>query len=143
MKKFLFFSLLCLGAMACTHTQSSQQESNETDSQKTVVEVLYFHGTQRCATCVAIESNTQELINTQFADNLQNGTLVFKSVDISENEALADKYEVTWSSLVLVDFNNGQETAENLTEFAFATARNNPARFKEEVAAHITQMLHN
>ena len=40
---------------------------------------------------------------------------MFKVIDISkkENEKIVEKYEVTWSSLFVVRYNNGQETAEN------------------------------
>lgn len=31
------------------------------------VEVLYFHGKQRCATCIAIERNTREVLEKEFA----------------------------------------------------------------------------
>lgn len=37
------------------------------------VEVLYFHGKQRCATCMAIEKNARNAVNTQLASELKNG----------------------------------------------------------------------
>ncbi len=45
--------------------------------------------------------NAKEAVEAQFEAQLKNGALVFKTIDISkeENEAIADKYEVTWSSL--------------------------------------------
>ncbi len=133
--------LLCVGVVACNPAQPIEEEQVIAPKDADVVEVLYFHGKQRCATCVAIERCTQELMNEQFADVIQAGTLLFRSVDIAEETALADKYEITWSSLVLVDYDNGQEEAENMTQFAFANARTNPEAFKEEVAKQITQML--
>lgn len=99
------------------------------------MEVLYFHGKQRCATCMAIEKNAKEAVEAQFADELKNGTVVFKSIDISkaENEKIAEKYEVTWSSLFICKWKNGKETHENLTEYAFANARTAPDTFKSGV----------
>ena len=46
---------------------------------------------------MAIEKNAKEVVNTHFANELKNGTVVFKTVDIStpEGEKIADKYEVT------------------------------------------------
>ena len=52
--------------------------------QKDHVEVLYFHGKQRCATCMAIEKNAKEVVEVQFANELKNGTLVFRTIDISD-----------------------------------------------------------
>ena len=138
MKHFLILFALMIGLTACA---ADAQKKEETP--KDGVEVLYFHGKQRCVTCQAIEKETKALIDSQFADAVKSGKVRFRVVDItkSENEALADKYEITWSSLVIVKYSNGKETAENLTQFAFANARSNPAQFKKELAAKINQML--
>ena len=107
------------------------------------VEVLYFHGKQRCATCMAIESNTKAAIKENFADQAKNGEVVLKVIDISkqENEKIAEKYEVTWSSLFVVKYKDGQETHENMTEFAFGNARKAPEVFKAGVIKTINEML--
>ena len=138
MKHFLILFALMIGLTACA---ADAQKKEETP--KDGVEVLYFHGKQRCATCQAIEKETKALIDSQFADAVKSGKVRFRVVDITkaENEALADKYEIIWSSLVLVKYDNGKETSENLTQFAFANARSNPAQFKKELAAKINQML--
>ena len=138
MKHLLILLALMIGLTACAADAQKKE-----DTPKDGVEVLYFHGKQRCATCQAIEKETKALIDSQFADAVKSGKVRFRVVDItkSENEALADKYEITWSSLVIVKYNNGKETAENLTQFAFANARSNPAQFKKELAAKINQML--
>lgn len=138
MKYLLILLTLMIGVTACT-TDAQKIE----DTPENGVEVLYFYGKQRCATCQAIEVETKDLIDSQFADAVKNGNVRFRVVDIAkaENEALADKYEITWSSLVLVKYNDGVENAENLTKLAFANARSNPAHFKEELAAKINQML--
>ena len=100
------------------------------------MEVLYFHGKQRCATCVAIERETKAVIDGQFADAAADGALEMRIIDITqpENEAIAEKYEITWSSLVVVKYRDGKEQAENLTKFAFANARNNPETFRTELS---------
>ena len=138
MKHLLILLTLITGLTACA-ADAQKKEGTLKDG----VEVLYFHGKQRCATCQAIEKETKALIDSQFADAVKSGKVRFNVLDItkSENEALADKYEITWSSLVIVKYNNGKETAENLTQFAFANARSNPAQFKKELAAKINQML--
>ena len=138
MKHLLILLALMIGLTACAADVQKKE-----DTPKDGVEVLYFHGKPRCATCQAIEKETTALIDSQFADAVKSGKVRFRVVDItkSENEALADKYEITWSSLVIVKYNNGKETSENLTQFAFANARSNPAQFKKELVAKINQML--
>lgn len=134
---------LCLGLLACGNNNTGNKEATEKQEQKEVVEVLYFHGSQRCPTCKAIEKESKELVEGKYAQQVKDGVLVFKSVDIAENETLADKYEVTWSSLIIVDYNQGQETAENMTEFAFANARTAPDTFREKLSKQIDLMLKN
>ena len=134
--------LLSLGLFACGGGNSKTQKSNDADNTKDRIEVLYFHGKQRCATCMAIEQRTKETLEEQFADELKAGSLLFRVIDISqpENEALADKYQVTWSSLFVCRWKAGRETPENLTEFAFGNARTAPDTFKAGLAARIREL---
>ena len=93
--------------------------------------------------CAAIEKNTKETMETLFADELKDGSLVFKSIDISqtENEEITNKYEVTWSSLFITKWKNGKDSTENLTEYAFAKALSAPDTFKANVTQKIRQLL--
>lgn len=143
MKKMSLIFALCVGLVGCGGNASQSAENQADASMKDGVEVLYFHGKQRCATCMAIESNATEVVKTQFADQVENGDVVFKIVNIEEDEALADKYQITWSSLVLVDYDSGVERAENITEFAFAKARTAPDEFKSELKTKIETLLNN
>lgn len=142
MKRILLWMALSLGLLACGGGNAKTQESNDADNTKDRIEVLYFHGKKRCATCMAIEQRTRETLEEQFADELKNGSLVFRVIDISqpENEALADKYEVTWSSLFVCRWKGGRETPENLTEFAFGSARKASEAFKAGLAARIREL---
>lgn len=142
MKNFLLGTVALL-LVACGSRATSNANSEAVQNEKDRVEVLYFYGKQRCATCMAIEKNAAETVETLFADEVKKGTLVFRSVDIStpENERLADAYEVTWSSLFISRWRNGQETRENLTEFAFGNARTAPDTFRSGLAKKITDAL--
>ena len=143
MKKVLLILALCGGMGACTGGEA-KRSADSRQAKSEVVEVLYFHGVQRCATCMAIEKNAGELIETAYAEPLKSGELVFRSVDIAEEEVLAGKYEVSWSSLILVDYDeSGNERATNLTEFAFGCARTDPDKFKSGLSQRIDEMLNN
>lgn len=143
MKNVLLILTLCVGMVACSGGKTKSVAENQ-QTKKDVVEVLYFHGAQRCATCMAIEKNTKELLEAAYAEQLKSGKLVFSSVDITKEEALAERYEVSWSSLILVDYDkSGNESATNLTEFAFGSARTAPDKFKQGLSARITEMLNN
>lgn len=145
MKKILFLLAACFTFSACSMNAKNGTEA-QTQKEVTVkdhVEVLYFHGKQRCATCIAIESNTKAAMEENFAEQLKRGEVVFKVIDISkkENEKMAEKYEVTWSSLFVVKYKHGQETRENMTEFAFGNARKSPDVFKAGVVKAVNEML--
>lgn len=141
MKRILFLLTLMSGLMSCVNNSESAAQTK--NSVKNHVEVIYFHGKQRCATCVAIERHTKEVVDAMFANEVKDGKVFFKIVDIStpEGEALADKYEVTWSSLFVNAWKDGKETRNNMTEFAFGNARKNPDAFKKGLSAQIRQAL--
>lgn len=148
LNKWILGLVLCFGLTACSSNESQKKETakaEQTQQQaaKDRVEILYFHGKQRCATCMAIEKNTKEAIETQLADELRNGMVVFKTIDLSraENEKIAEKYEVTWSALFICQWKDRKETYENLTEYAFANARTAPDNFKSGVIERINQLL--
>lgn len=140
MKKLLMVFALVIGLLSCgTGEKTVDVQNTENDR----VEVVYFHGKQRCPTCMAIENRTREVIDSVFADELQNGTLIFRIVDIStpEGEQLADRYEVSWSSLFVSRWKDGEESRNNMTEFGFANARNNPDTFKTGLGEKIREAL--
>lgn len=147
MKKICFL-YLCLGLLLAACGGNARKESPVADAQAEVavndgVEVLYFHGKQRCATCIAIEKGTQEVMEKDLADAVRKGEVKFRTIDISreENETVVEKYEVTWSSLFVVKHKGGVETVENLTEFAFGNARKSPEVFKAGVVKTVREML--
>lgn len=146
MKKILCLLLAAVTLSACGTNSKKEQNVTEKEQTATIengVEVLCFHSKQRCATCIAIEKNTQAVVDSLLTLKAYQGKLSFRIIDISkeENEALAAKHEVTWSSLILVKKQNNQETAENLTEFAFGNARKAPEVFRAELTNRINQLL--
>ncbi|WP_294629879.1 nitrophenyl compound nitroreductase subunit ArsF family protein [uncultured Bacteroides sp.] len=133
MKRFLFLTTVCMFSI-----WGIAQIGTDT-----YVEVLYFHGKQRCVTCKAIEKHTKEVVNTDLAELVQNGQLRFKEVDIStpKGERLAEKYRVSWSSLYINKWKNGKEERNDMTRFGFQKARNDAATFKKELQQKISRLL--
>lgn len=80
MKKILFLIAVCFAFISCNMNAKNGTEA-QTQKEVTVkdhVEVLYFHGKQRCATCMAIESNTKAAMEESFAEQIKKGEVVFK-----------------------------------------------------------------
>ena len=89
MNRLILALIICCGLTACDNNGTKKSASTDVEQaqqleQKDHVEVLYFHGKQRCATCMAIEKNAKEVVEVQFANELKNGTLVFCTIDISD-----------------------------------------------------------
>ena len=143
MKRTLILMMVSLMLLACGEKLNAVTVKEQSGQVRDFVEVLYFHGKQRCVTCRSIEQNTKELLESMFQRQMKEGKVVFRVIDISkkENARIAEKYEVTWSSLFLVQHKNGKEKAENLTEFAFGHSRTQPEAFKRSIAEKINQAL--
>lgn len=133
MKRKLLFALMSLLAM----TALAQTRVRDH------VEVMYFHGKQRCATCMAIEKYAREVVEKDFANEKKKGNVVFKIVDIStdEGEKIAKKYRVTWSSLFVNGWKAGKEKRNDMTQFAFKNARKNSDEFKRGVSGKIKELM--
>ena len=146
---FFYLMLLSMTLASCGGNSKSEQQNNNEPKEVTSklsanhIEVLYFHGSQRCITCRAIESNTLALLDSLYTKEKADGKIVFRVIDISDekNEKIADKYEVTWSSLFVNGWNNGKESVNNMTEFGFSYAKNSPDEFKKGLKDKIDQML--
>ena len=139
MKKIIFIATLALvlvfGATSSVYAQVKKANST--------IEVLYFHSKQRCVTCISIEKLTKEVLAESFKAEVASGRVKLRTINISEKagEAMADKYEVSWSSLFVNKLTGTKEAKNNLTEFAFANAKNSPAVFKAGVKKKIAELL--
>ena len=119
-----------LSACSGKPTQAGEQVAQSvSDTARAPIEILYFYGKQRCTTCRAIEQAVVELTKNELREAIASGQVHYRAVDWTQETALAERYEVAWSSLI-IDC-NGEIT--NLTEQAFAYARQQPDKLKEEV----------
>lgn len=108
--------------------------SGNAQSQKTLVaasgpdriEVLDFHTTHRCRTCLTIEQLTKEVLAESYPGEIEKGLIAFRLINADEeaNEAIVKKYLAFGTTLVISTVSNGQETSVDLTDFAFMNAGN-------------------
>jgi hypothetical protein len=68
------------------------------------VVVYYFHGNVRCPTCRKFESYCDELIRQEFSQEVNDGRLEWRivNVDESENKHFINDYQLYTKSIVLV-----------------------------------------
>ena len=144
MKKIilLIFGMLVMAACG-SKTAENKGSATDGESDKTYVEILYFHGDMRCRNCVAMEKGVSELLEDQFKEEMKECKIVFKTIDITtpEGEQIADNYGVTWSSLFLNHWKDGKEERNDLTRMGMQTAAKDPAAFKEEIKSRIDNYL--
>lgn len=141
MKKTFLLSFFALLLISCGggKTENKQETAEVTVPEQTratadasTVNVYYFHGKQRCKTCIAVGDLTAKTIKEAYQGN---ENVKFIEVDTSDKqfEDLVEKYEVSWNALIIA---KGDQSV-NLTEQAFANAINTPdvlvTIIKEEV----------
>ena len=95
MKRTLVLMMVSLILLACGEKSNAVTVKEQSGQVKDFVEVLYFHGKQRCVTCRSIEQNTKELLESKFQRQMKVGKVVYRVIDISkkENARIAEKYE--------------------------------------------------
>ena len=137
----LMAAILSTATISACSGNTIPETSTETVASKesSPVEIIYFHGKQRCKTCIAIEQETKALVEGELAQLVKDGKVKFRIVDISteEGKKLAAKYKVTFSSLFVVS----SKGAEDLTRFAFANARSNPKEFRKELKNKVVKAI--
>ncbi|MBL7971075.1 MAG: hypothetical protein JNL03_06120, partial [Prolixibacteraceae bacterium] len=97
------------------------------------IEVVYFHATNRCVTCEAVETVTKEALKEYYGNQIS-----FKSVNRDEDKAnpLMKKHKVSGQTLLIIK----GDKAENLTNFAFMNARTKPEKLKAKIKETIDRM---
>ena len=136
-------SILGLFLLGSCKGQQNEKITEAVNEPSSGIEVIYFFGKQRCSTCVAIEKYAKEAIDSVFADKIKDGTIHFKSIDITtpEGEKLADLFEVSSSSLYIVDNNPDKPEKVDMTAFGFRNARNNRQVYKQGIIEQINKFL--
>lgn len=118
-------------------TDNKELETTSVSAADTsIVNVYYFHGKARCKTCIAVGDVSKETIEKAFAGNSK---VKFTEVNTADktNDALVEKYEVTWNALIIAK----GDQSEDLTEQAFATAVENPEKLTENIKSVVNSML--
>jgi hypothetical protein len=131
MKKIVFMAL----AMVMTTVVFGQKP--------TKLQIVYFHAEHRCPTCISIEENTKNTLNTYFAAQMKDGTIKLQVLDVSDekNEKLVVKYEADGSGLFLTRIDGKKETTTDFTNFAFSYSRNQAEKFISGLKAEIEKNL--
>jgi 3-methyladenine DNA glycosylase Mpg len=144
MKQVLFMLLAAITFSACGSGNEKKTEASvETSVQTTevtsvasvdpsTVYVYYFHGKQRCKTCIAVQKFAAEAVSQIYGDN-QEVQFMEVMTDETNNKELVEKYGVTWNALIVA---KGDDHID-MTQDAFA----NPEGVKELLKSEIDRRL--
>lgn len=142
--KTIIYSVIVISLFgSCKGKQSETASEPITVQASTGIEVIYFFGKQRCSTCVAMEKFAKEAVDSVFSNEVKDGNIMFKSIDITtpEGERLADLFEVSSSSLYIVNNNPDKPEKIDMTAFGFRNARNNREVYKQGIIDQINKFL--
>lgn len=133
MKKVLF---ILIGVLAIIAFIAFSPKADSVSEEVTIntgdkVEVLYFHFSRRCVTCLAVENKTQEAISTLYPEEYNKGLITFASVNLEDEKSkpLAERAKVTGQALVIMS----GEVRKDLTAEGFMYANTNYEKFKSEI----------
>lgn len=140
--------LLALSMTGLARAEDSQQEKGKSgdisipheDVEK--VEVLYFHPRFRCVSCNAVEKYAKEVTKDEFAKEMKDGKLVFKSLEIDDakNKKLVDELGVTGSSLYVVASGDGKREHSEIKSVWLHW--NDPKKCKDIIASELNSVLY-
>ena len=142
MNKFTLIILSALMLLSCGNRNSSDSKiAADTgkitiETSDSVINVLYFHGTQRCKTCIAVGNITKETIDSLYSGN---NKIVFTEVDTDKPEfsEITERFQISWSSLII---SKGDKKID-LTDFAFANALKSPELLRAELEKTLNSLL--
>lgn len=147
MKQVLFMLLAAITLTACGSTNEKKTASAEASADTSVktaevtsvasadpstVYVYYFHGKQRCKTCIAVQKYANEAVNQMYGDN-ENVQFLEVLIEDARNKELVEKYGVSWSTLIVAKGDNHID----MTQKAFA----NPEGVKELLKSEVDRRL--
>ena len=117
-------------------------ESERTGSPEESLMVYYFHGNIRCATCEAIESQTREVVENDFAEQLKTGELTWKILNYEEPAStdLVAEFDVHMANVVLCRMRGDEQLNWRRLDKVWALVGDKPA-FAEFVRGEIGEML--
>ena len=86
----------------CVSQENKNSEDTTTFSGNVEkIEVFHFHGNHQCQRCINVGKCAEDAVNEHFQYEQKEGLIIFDHVnaELPENAELAQKYEVTGSSL--------------------------------------------
>lgn len=124
---------------ACSAQNQSEESAQQKVAEAENIKVMYFHFSRRCATCNAVEAESEKAVKALYPEQMKKGRITFKSVnlDLEEGKETGKKYGIDSQSLVVI---SGSKQSDLTTE-GFMNARTKPEKLKEKIREAIEAYL--
>lgn len=113
-------------------SETTTEPASVASADPSTVYVYYFHGKQRCKTCIAVQNHSKEAIDQMYGDN-QKVQFMEVLIEDAGYKELVEKYGVSWSTLIVA---KGDDYVD-LTQNSFA----NPEGVNELLKAEVDRRL--
>jgi len=103
---------------------TSKTQNSEEKQPAEKIEVVHFHATQQCWSCITVGEYALKTIKEKFPEEYKNGTVVFKDIngELAENRDIVMKYRAGGSSLFINAIKGGVDNIEeDVTVWRFVT----------------------
>ena len=151
----LLFFLCCVGFVGCdANSQSAVPESHRTQTYFPVIwetdnppephlEIVQFHHEDKCDTCTLLQNVIQEVMSTDFSQEISDGVLVYHSVETNyaENKSIKQTFHVMEEDLCSSIYNHGEYTSIQRWVDIFQLAENDPDHLSAAVKTKIKEQL--
>jgi len=106
------------------------------------VTVYYFHSTVRCETCIFVEGLTDVTLQAEFPEELSNGTLVWRPIDVqlAENSHFVTDFGLRANELVVVREKTGENPSWEKIQEIWELARD-PERLSHRLKDTVLRFL--
>ncbi len=123
-------------------SEAEPKEDEKTAESPNRVEVIYFHGNRRCGACSYIESYSREAVQENFPDQLRDGTVVFKTVNVQStgNNRYLQKYEISHQTVIISEIRDGEEVNWRKLDQVWQLVNSRP-QFVDFVSAQVKETM--
>lgn len=81
------------------------------------IEVVHFHGTEQCWSCITVGEYALKTIKEKFPDEYASGKIIYKdvNVELKENQEIVTKFQASGSSLFVNAIRNDKNDISEVT----------------------------
>lgn len=130
-------------AAIVNNTTASIPVASATEEVSNRVDVVYFHATQRCVTCLCFEEHINTVMETYFQDDIKSGKLTYQVLDVQKpaSKDMAMRYGAVGSQLFINVVKGGTDSITDIQEIWYWNCRTDAAGFEQKVKETIEEGL--